>query len=159
MIVGFAQIDRLIGKPGERGRPMRAPASLADRRVLGGRRERARIGGGIDHRGDEAFGAEIEHAGGERKIADRHAYDRRRPTLPHGGDAGEHRGDIPQSVLTFDRHRRKAFAAERFGNQRIGQAAPAAEYGFSGAQPAGEGERGYGHDAAAACWMLLGNVR
>ena len=122
--------------------------------------ERTRIGGRIDHRGDEALSAEIEHAGGKRKIADRYTYDRRRPALPHGGDAGEHRGDVPQSVLTLDRYRRKAFAAERFGNQRVGQAAPAAEDCFSGAQPAGEGECGYGHGVCReaycdVCWATL----
>jgi hypothetical protein len=52
-------------------------------------------------------------------------------------------------VLALDGHRRKSFAAEGFGDERIGQAAPAAEYGFSGAQPASKCECGDGHACAA----------
>ena len=107
--------------------------------------EGARIGGGIDHRGDDAFGAEVEDARGEREIADRHAHDRRSAALAHGGDPGQQLADIPEAMLRLEHHRREAFARQRLAHDRIGQAAPAAEHSFAGAQRAGEGEGWNGH--------------
>ena len=127
VIVGFAQIDRLVGNAGERHGAVRAPAALADRRKFRRSGKGARVGGRIDHRRDDAFGAEIERAADHREIADRHAHDRRRAALAHRGDAGEDAVDVPQPVLAFERDRGKAVAAERLGDDRIGQAAPAAE--------------------------------
>ena len=137
MIVRFAQVDRLIGKSGERGHPVWAPASLADRRKFRGGGKSARVGGRVDHRRNDAFGAEIERTRNQRKIANRHAHYRRGPALADRGDAGQKRAYVPETVLTFQRDRWKSFATDGFCKDRIGQAAPAAEHGFSGAQPAG----------------------
>ncbi len=146
MIVGFAQIDRLVGNAAERHRPVRSPAALADRRKFGRRGEGARVGGGIDHRRDDAFGAEIERAADRGEIAERHAHDRRGAALADRGDGGENAAEVPQPVLAVERHRGKAIARQRLGDERIGQAAPAGKDGFSGAQPAGESEGGNGHE-------------
>ena len=96
------------------------------------------VGRRIDHRRDDAFGAEIERAADQREIVERHAHDRRRAALADGGDAGEDAADVPKPVLAFDRDRGKSVARQRFGNERIGQAAPAGEHGFAGVQPLGE---------------------
>ena len=48
-----------------------------------------------------------------REVAERHAHDRRRAGLAHGGDAGGSRGGVPQAVLLIERDRDKAFAGDR----------------------------------------------
>ena len=149
VIVGFTQIDRLIGQPGQRGGAMRSPAPFADRGIFGRGGEGARVGGGIDHRGNDAFSAEVESARDQREIADRHAHDRRSAALAHGGDPGQQRSDVPKAVLRLQHHRREAFARQRFADDRIGQAAPAAENGFAGAQRAGESEGWNSHSVHA----------
>jgi hypothetical protein len=145
-VVGLAQIDRLVGDAGECRHPVRAPAALADGRVFGRRDESARVGGAVDHRGDDAFGAVIEHARDHDEIADRHAHQRRRAALAHRGDAGEHRAHVPQPVLTLERDHGKPFAADRLGDDRIGHAAPAAKHRLPRAQTAREAEARKSHD-------------
>ena len=44
VVVGFAQIDRLVGQPGERRRAVRPPTALADRREFCRCGECARVG-------------------------------------------------------------------------------------------------------------------
>ncbi len=106
------------------------------------RRIGARIRLGVDHRSDDALGAEIERPAHGREFADRNPHDRRRAAQAHLGDRGEQRGGVPKSVLAVERDRWKAFAADELGDDRIGQAAPAGVDGFTGAQPAGKGEGG-----------------
>ena len=61
-VVGLAQIGFRIGDAGERHRPRRPPAAFAERRILRGADEGLGVGDGVDHRRDDAFGAEVEHA-------------------------------------------------------------------------------------------------
>ena len=99
VVVAVREIVLLVGDAGEHGGAVRAPAALADRREFRRRGEGARVGRGVDHRRDDAFGAEIEHAADHREVAERHAHDRRRAGLAHGGDAGREPGEVPQAVL------------------------------------------------------------
>ena len=64
--------------PASDHRPRRAPASLAERRILGRADEGLGVGDGVDHRRDDALGAEVERAARHRKRAERHAHDGRR---------------------------------------------------------------------------------
>ena len=57
---------------------MRADRAFADRRIFRDLHEGARFGLAVDHRRDDAFGAEIEHAADQRILPQRHAHDRRR---------------------------------------------------------------------------------
>ena len=97
------------------------------------------VGDGVDHRRDDAFGAEIERAARHRELVERHAHDRRGAARHDRADAGDGRGDVPQPVLHVDRDGGKAFARHRLGDDRRGQRAPAGVDGFAGAQAAGEG--------------------
>ena len=54
---------------------------------------------------------------------------RRRPD--NRGDAIENAADIPQAVLALDGDGGKTVTCQRFGDQRVGQAAPTGEYGLA----------------------------
>ena len=150
VIVGFAQIDRLIGEAGQRHGAMRAPAALADRRIFGGCRKGARVGGVL------IIGAIMPSApksSARLTVAKSPTGTRTIGAAPPWRTAAmpvRMRIEVPQAVLAVERHCGKAVAAERFGDERIGQAAPAGEHRFAGAQPIGESEGGNGHGAVAA---------
>ena len=78
---------------------MRTPAALADRREFGERDVGTRIRRRVDHRRDDALGAEIERAARGREFADGNPHDRRRAALAHLRDRRQHRGGVPQAVL------------------------------------------------------------
>ncbi len=139
--VGLAQVDFLIRNAGQRGGAVRTPAALADRRKLRVRHIGARILGRVDHRCDDALGAEIERAAHAREFADRDAHDRRRAGLADGGDRRQDRGGVPQPVLAVQGDGGKAFSADQLGDDRVGQAAPAADHGLARAQSARQRER------------------
>ncbi len=107
---------------------MRSPTALAHGGKFGGRDEGPGVCGGVDHRRDDSLGSEIERAADHRKIADRDAHDRRRTALVYGRDAREDRRRIPEAVLQIQNDRGKSAAPDEFGNNRIGQAAPAGIY-------------------------------
>jgi hypothetical protein len=50
-------------------------------------------------------------------------------------------------VLALDGHGGKTVARQRFGDKRVGQAAPAGEHGLTGVKLSGERKRGNGHDS------------
>ena len=131
---------------------MRPPAALTDRRKFGERYVGARIRLRVDHRRDDAFGAEIECTACGGEFADGDPHDRGRAALAHLRNRCQHRGRVPQSVLAVERDRGKALAADQFGDDRRRQAAPAAVDGLAGAQPAGEREGGLrGHEIIVLC--------
>jgi hypothetical protein len=78
---------------------MLPPAAFADRRKFGRRNERARIGGGADHRRDDGLGTKVKRTADGCEIADGEPDDRCRTTVMRGGDAGERCGGVPQAVL------------------------------------------------------------
>jgi len=119
-VVGLAQVNLLVRHVGERGGAVRAPAALPDRREFRERDVGARICGGVDHRRDDALGAEIERAARGCELADRNAHDRSRSTLAHLRDSGHDRGGVPQSMLPIERDRGKALAADELGDDRRG---------------------------------------
>ena len=137
VIIGLAQIDRLIGKSAECGGAVRAPAALADRREFRRGGEFACVGRRVDHRRDDAFGAEIEHAADGGKIADRYAHNGCCAALADSRNGGDDGVDVPKAMLAIERDRRKALAADRLGDDRVGQPAPTGMDGLAGAQAIG----------------------
>src|SRR5262249_40864471 len=107
-----------------------------------------------------ALGAKIERTARGCKLADGNAHDRRRACLAHLRGACEQRSSVPQPVLAIERDRGKAFAADKLGDDRRGQAAPPAVHGLAGLEPAGEREGACsGHEIIPCCdrprWRTL----
>ena len=157
VIVGFAQIGRHVGYAAERHGAMRTPTAFAEWWKFCRRRKGASVFGCIDHRRDDAFGAEVERTADHGEIGKRHAHDRCRAALANSRDAGEDAGGVPQAMLAFDGDRGEAVTGQRFRDERIGQSAPAGEYCFAGVQTAGEAEAGNGH--GERCSVEAGIVR
>src|SRR5207245_6520336 len=95
---------------------------------------------GVDHRRDDALGAEVERPARGCELADGNAHDRSRAALAHLRDCGQDRGGVPQAMLSIERDRGKALAADELGDDRRGYPAPTAVDGLAGLEPAGESE-------------------
>ena len=100
--VGFCKIDLLVSESGQHGSPMRPPAALAKRGIFGRGHEGSGVGHCVDHRRDDAFGAEIERAACGGEISKRHPRYRRASALAYGGDRLHGLGHAPEAVLHVD---------------------------------------------------------
>jgi hypothetical protein len=118
--IGFVQIDFWVGYAGKHHGAMRPPAALAEWRIFRGGDVGARLGGRVDHRRDNAFGAEVERAADHREVSHRHAYDRGCPGQTHSRDGVACSLRVPQPVLLIDGDSGKTLAPKELGDDRAG---------------------------------------
>ena len=119
-VVRAVKIVRLVGDARERGRAMRSPASLAERRELRRGDEGLGVGGRVDHRRDDPFGAEVERAADVSEVVDADTHDGRCAGLADRGDRRDGARDIPQAVLAVERDGDEALARDRLGDDGVG---------------------------------------
>ena len=137
-LVRALQIRFHVGNASQHHGAGRTPAAVADRRKFRGADEGLGVGHGIDHRRDDALGAEIQRAAGRAEVAERNAHDRCGAPFADGRDACHRCGGIPEPVLLVDGDGGETLARQRLDDQRFRHGAPAGCHGLAGLEPLGQ---------------------